>query len=104
MGSEIRKVTVLGAGLMGHGIAQVCAQTAGYDVALLDVKQEFVDRGMSMVKDSLARFVSKGALDKQKADAILAKIHPTTDLRAALEGVQLVIEAATEDPKLKLDL
>lgn len=103
-GSQIRKVAVLGAGLMGHGIAQVCAQTAGYDVALLDVKQEFVDRGMSMIKDSLARFVSKGALDKQKADAILTKIHPTTDLEVALEGVQLVIEAATEDPKLKLGL
>jgi 3-hydroxybutyryl-CoA dehydrogenase len=103
-GSQIRKVAVLGAGLMGHGIAQVCAQTAGYEVSLLDVKQEFVDRGMSMVKDSLSRFVAKGALDKQKADAILAKIHPTEDLEVALEGVQLVIEAATEDPKLKLDL
>jgi 3-hydroxybutyryl-CoA dehydrogenase len=103
-GSQIRKVAVLVAGLMGHGIAQVCAQTAGYEVSLLDVKQEFVDRGMSMVKDSLSRFVAKGALDKQKADAILAKIHPTEDLEVALEGVQLVIEAATEDPKLKLDL
>lgn len=103
-GSQVRRVAVLGAGLMGHGIAQVCAQTAGYDVMLLDVKQEFVDRGMSMIKDSLARFVSKGTLDQQKADAILAKIHPTIDLKTALEGVQLVIEAATEDPKLKLDL
>jgi 3-hydroxybutyryl-CoA dehydrogenase len=103
-GSQIRKVAVLGAGLMGHGIAQVCAQTAGYDVSLLDVRQEFVDRGVSMIKDSLARFVSKGAIDKQKADAILGRIRPTTDLKAALEGAQLVIEAATEDPKLKLDL
>ena len=81
-GSQVRRVAVLGAGLMGHGIAQVCAQTAGYDVMLLDVKQEFVDRGMSMIKDSLARFVSKGALDQQKADAILARIHPTIDLKA----------------------
>jgi 3-hydroxybutyryl-CoA dehydrogenase len=103
-GSQIRKVAVLGAGLMGHGIAQVCAQTAGYEVSLLDVKQEFVDRGVSMIKDSLARFVSKGTMDKQRADAILGRIRPTTDLKAAVDGAQLVIEAATEDPKLKLDL
>ena len=90
--------------MMGHGIAQVCSQNAGYDVALLDVKQEFVDRGVSMIKDSLARFVSKGTLDRQKADAILGRIRATTDLKSAVEGAQLVIEAAAEDPKLKLDL
>ncbi|MGH9917631.1 MAG: 3-hydroxyacyl-CoA dehydrogenase family protein, partial [Nitrososphaerales archaeon] len=104
MGSETRRVTVLGAGLMGHGIAQVCAQNAGYDVTLLDVKQDFVDRGMSMIKDSLAKFVAKGGLDKGKADDILSRIHPTLDLKAAVERSQLVIEAATENPKLKLDL
>ena len=103
-GQQIRSVAVLGAGLMGHGIAQVSAQAAGYDVALLDVKQEFVDRGMSMIKDSLARFVAKGTLDRQNAEAILGRIRPTTDLRSAVQGAQLVIEAATEDPKLKLDL
>jgi 3-hydroxybutyryl-CoA dehydrogenase len=103
-GSQIRKVAVLGAGLMGHGIAQVCAQTAGYNVSLLDIKQEFLDRGVSMIKDSLARFVAKGAVDKQKADEIVRRIHPTTDLETALEDAQLVIEAASEDPKLKLDL
>jgi len=102
--SQIRKVTVLGAGLMGHGIAQVCAQTAGYDVALLDVKQEFVDRGMSMIRESLAKFVAKGTLDKGNTDEILSRIHPTLDLESAVEKSQLVIEAATEDPKLKLDL
>jgi len=103
-GTQIRKVAVLGAGLMGHGIAQVCAQTAGYEVSLLDVKQEFVDRGVAMIKDSLAKFVAKGAVDKQRAEEIMRRIRPTTDLRTALEGAQLVIEAASEDPKLKLDL
>jgi len=103
-GSQIRKVAVLGAGLMGHGIAQVCAQNAGYEVSLLDVKQEFVDRGVAMIKESLAKFVAKGAVDKQKADVIMRMIRPTTDLKTALEGAQLVIEAASEDPKLKLDL
>jgi len=103
-GTQIQRVTVLGAGLMGHGIAQVCAQTAGYDVTLLDVKQEFVDRGLSMIKDSLAKFVAKGGLEKGKADDILSRIHTTLDLKAAVEESQLVIEAASEDPKLKLDL
>jgi len=104
VGSDIRRVTVLGAGLMGHGIAQVCAQTAGYEVTLLDVKEEFVDRGMSMITDSLSKFVSKGVLDKSKSDEIISRIHPALDLRSAVEKSQLVIEAATEDPKLKLDL
>jgi 3-hydroxybutyryl-CoA dehydrogenase len=104
MAPEIRRVTVLGAGLMGHGIAQVCAQTAGYDVTLLDVKQELVDRGMSMIKDSLGKFVAKGSLDKAKSDEILSRVHPTLDLRSAVEKSELVIEAASEDPKLKLDL
>ena len=103
-GSQPRNVAVLGAGLMGHGIAQVCAQTAGYDVTLLDVKQEFVDRGMSMIRDSLSRYVTKGTIDRTKADEILSRIHPTLDLPSAVEKSQLVIEAATEDPKLKLDL
>jgi 3-hydroxybutyryl-CoA dehydrogenase len=103
VGSEIRRVTVLGAGLMGHGIAQVSA-TAGYDVTMLDIKEEFVDRGMSMITDSLSKFVSKGALDKSKYDEIISRIHPALDVRSAVEKAQLVIEAATEDPKLKLDL
>ena len=104
MGSDIRRVTVLGAGLMGHGIAQVCAQTAGYEVTLLDVREELVDRGMTMITESLSKFVSKGALDKSKSDEIISRIHPALDLRSAVENSQLVIEAATEDPKLKLDL
>jgi 3-hydroxybutyryl-CoA dehydrogenase len=102
--ASVKKVTVLGAGLMGHGIAQVAAQSAGYEVSLLDVKQEFLDRGTSMIRESLAKFVSKGTLTQEGAENILARIHPTTDLKTAVEGSQLVIEAATEDPELKLDL
>jgi 3-hydroxybutyryl-CoA dehydrogenase len=98
------KVAVLGAGLMGHGIAQVASQTGGYEVALMDVKQEYVDRGMGMMKASLAKFVEKGKVTKDQADAALARVKPTTDLSAAVAGSALVIEAATEDPKLKLDL
>jgi 3-hydroxybutyryl-CoA dehydrogenase len=98
------KVTVLGAGLMGHGIAQVAAQFGGYEVSILDVKQEFVDRGISMIKDSLAKFTAKGAITKAKAESTLSQIHPTLDLKTAVHGSKIVIEAATEDPRLKVDL
>ena len=98
------KVTVLGAGLMGHGIAQVAAQFGGYEVSILDVKQEYVDRGISMIKESLAKFTKKGVITKDNAEVTLSRIHPTLDLKRAVRGSELVIEAATEDPKLKLDL
>ena len=104
MEKEVGKLAVLGAGLMGHGIAQVAALTGNYDVSMLDVKQEFVDRGMSMIEGSLGKFVKKGRLTKEQASTTLSRIHPTTDLKEAVKGSQLVIEAATEDPKLKLDL
>ncbi|MDG6903168.1 MAG: 3-hydroxyacyl-CoA dehydrogenase family protein, partial [Nitrososphaerota archaeon] len=98
------KVTVLGAGLMGHGIAQVASQVGGYEVSLLDVEQSFVDRGMKMIKDSVGKFVEKGKLAQDQGEAVLGRIHPTLDLAEAVRGSGLVIEAATEDPKLKLEL
>ncbi len=98
------RVTVLGAGLMGHGIAQVASQFGGYDVSILDVKQEFLARGISMIKDSLAKFTAKGTITKETAEAVFSRIHPTLDIKKAVRGSGLVIEAATEDPKLKLDL
>ena len=104
MASNHGKVAVLGAGLMGHGIAQVAAQIGGFEVSILDVKQEYVDRGISMIKESLAKFVKKGVITNEGAKAILSRIRPTVDLHKAVEGSRLVIEAATEDPKLKLDL
>ncbi len=104
MEKEVGKLSVLGAGLMGHGIAQVAAQVGNYYVSLLDVNQEFVDRGMKMIEGSLGKFVEKGKMTQEQASAVLSRIHPTTDLKEAVKGAQLVIEAATEDPKLKLDL
>ncbi len=89
---------------MGHGIAQVSSQVGGYDVSLLDVKQEFLDNGMSMIGDSVSRFVSKGVISKADAYKVMERIRPTLDLRAAVQGAQLIIEAATENPGLKLDL
>ena len=98
------KVTVLGAGLMGHGIAQVASQSGGYEVSLRDVEQSFVDRGMKMIRDSVEKFVEKGKLTKGEGDEVVGRIHPTLDLAEAVRGSKLVIEAATEDPRLKLEL
>jgi 3-hydroxybutyryl-CoA dehydrogenase len=98
---EIKKVTVLGAGLMGHGITQVTAQTAKYDVHMRDIKQEFLDNGMKMINDSLQRFLKKGEMTQEEADQILSRIHPTLDLKEAVHEADLIIEAVTENPELK---
>ena len=89
---------------MGHGIAQVASQVGGYEVSMLDVEQRFLDGGMKMIRDSVGKFVERGKLTKQQGDGAVNRIHPTLDLAEALKGSTLIIEAATEDPKLKLDL
>lgn len=98
---EIKKVCVLGAGLMGHGITQVCAQTGKFEVNMRDIEQRFVDNGMKMINDSLQRFVKKGTMTEQESQHVRARIHPTLDLAEAVRDVDLVIEAVTENPPLK---
>jgi 3-hydroxyacyl-CoA dehydrogenase len=98
---EVRKVTVLGAGLMGHGIAQVAAQVAEFEVNLRDIKQEFLDKGMSMVNNSLQRFLKKGVITQNELDQTLARIHPILDLEEAIADADLIIEAVPENVKLK---
>jgi 3-hydroxybutyryl-CoA dehydrogenase len=98
---EVKRVGVLGAGLMGHGIVQVCAQTGKIDVTMRDIEQRFIDNGMKMIKDSLQRFVKKGTLTESESTEILGRIHPTLDMKEAVQNVDLVIEAVTENPLLK---
>jgi len=98
---EIKKVAVLGAGLMGHGIIQVAAQTAKYEVYMRDIKQEFIDNGMRMINDSLQRFLKKGEMTEAEVNQILSRIHPTLDLKEAVSDADLIIEAVTENPELK---
>ena len=88
---EVKRVCVLGAGLMGHGIVQVCAQTGKFEVNMLDIEQRFVDNGMKMIKDSLQRFVKKGTISEIESKEILNRIHPTLDVKEAAQGVDLVI-------------
>lgn len=99
--SKIEKVAVLGAGLMGHGIAQVAAQVGKYEVNLRDVEQRFVDNGMGMIRESLQRFVKKGQLTEADMNATLARIHPTLDLKEAVADADLIIEAVPENLELK---
>lgn len=98
----MEKVFVIGAGQMGGGIAQVFAQ-AGYTVVLNDIKQEFVDRGLANIEKGLARRVEKGKMSQEEVDAILAKITTSTSYDDA-KDVDLIIEAATENEKIKLDI
>jgi 3-hydroxybutyryl-CoA dehydrogenase len=92
---EINKVCVLGAGLMGNGIAQVCAQ-AGYEVSLRDIEQKFVDGGMNTIKKNLGRDVEKGKMSQDQMNAILARIKPTLDLKEAAAGADIVVEVVIE--------
>ena len=97
---EIKKVCVLGAGLMGNGIAQVCAQ-AGYEVALRDIEQRFVDGGMNTIKKNLIRDVEKGKLAQDEMNAILGRINPTLDLKEAASGADIVVEVVIEVMDIK---
>jgi 3-hydroxybutyryl-CoA dehydrogenase len=92
---EIKKVCVLGAGLMGSGIAQVCAQ-AGFEVTLRDIEQRFVDSGMNTIKKNLNRDVEKGKINQDQMNALLGRIKPTLDLKEAAEGADVVVEVVIE--------
>jgi 3-hydroxyacyl-CoA dehydrogenase len=98
---KIKKVTVLGVGLMGHGITQVAAQTAKYEVYMLDIKQEFIDNGMRMIKDSLQRYLEKGEMIEAEVNQVLSRIHPVLDMKEAVSDADLVIEAVPENLELK---
>lgn len=98
----IKKVGVIGCGLMGSGIAQVSAQ-AGYDVTVREVSKEFFDRGYKRIEGSLAKFVEKGKMQASDRDAALGRIKGTTNL-ADLKDCDIVIEAIIEnmDEKTKI--
>src|SRR3954465_13570631 len=99
---EISKVGVLGAGLMGHGIAQISAQ-AGYDVVVREVDQERLDKGLGRIQKQLSRAVEKEKMTQDDADAVLGRIQGTLDY-SDLADADLVIEAITEDLGQKLEM
>src|SRR5437588_3256536 len=102
MAHKIERVGVLGAGLMGHGIAQVAAE-AGYEVVLREVDDATLQKGIGKIEKQLARAVEKGRASQQDADVVRARIEGTVDY-GELAGCELVIEAITESLPLKLEM
>jgi len=100
--AEIRKVAVLGCGLMGSGIAEVCAK-AGYDTRVREVNDDFAQRGRASIEKSLGRAVEKGKLKAAARDEILGRITMTTTL-ADLKDRDLIIEAVTENLDMKNEM
>jgi 3-hydroxybutyryl-CoA dehydrogenase len=102
MERQIKRVGVLGAGLMGHGIAQLAAD-AGYEVVLREVDEATLAKGIARIEKQLARAVEKGRSSQADADALRARIHGTLDY-SELADCDLVIEAITESLALKLEM
>ena len=98
----MKRIAVIGAGQMGNGITQVAA-SAGYEVLMVDIKQEFVDRGMATIQKSLSKLVSKERMSQSDADETLARITTTTN-RNDCADVDLVVEAVPEILELKTSI
>jgi 3-hydroxybutyryl-CoA dehydrogenase len=100
---EIQEIGVLGAGTMGHGIAQICAQ-AGFQVNLFDQKEEFVQAGLERIKKFLKGSVERQKMTLQTSEEILSRIKSTIKLEDAVKNADLIIEAVPEDMTLKKEL
>lgn len=99
---EIKTIGVVGAGQMGNGIAQVAAQS-GFQVVMSDIAEAFVQKGMSTISKNLDRMVEKGKISSEKKDEILGRIKGTI-LVEEMAGTDFVVEAATENESLKLNI
>ncbi len=97
---DVKKMAVIGSGAMGNGIAQVGIM-AGYTVTMHDIEQRFIDKGLSTIKESLAKFAGKGKITGDQKEDMLSRLVATTDLQAAVKDADLVIEAVFEDLGLK---
>ncbi|MEM2273612.1 MAG: 3-hydroxyacyl-CoA dehydrogenase family protein [Candidatus Bathyarchaeia archaeon] len=103
---EIKKVAVIGAGLMGHGIAQIAAQVAKFDVVMLSRSSSTLEKAMAMIKDSLQKFHKRGLLTEDQVKETLDRIHivPLSDLDKAVSDADLIIETIAEDMQPKKDV
>ena len=98
--NEVKRVLVIGAGIMGHSIAQVFAQ-AGIEVNLVDIKKDLLDHALQLVKGNLETLASLGRLKAGEIPSILNRVHITTELAAAAKGVDFALEAVVEIPDVK---
>ncbi|MCX8116495.1 MAG: 3-hydroxybutyryl-CoA dehydrogenase [Desulfobacterota bacterium] len=99
----MKKICVLGAGLMGSGIAQVCAE-AGFEVSMRDIEARFVQKGLEQIRKNLERAQSKGKMTTGQAEALLSRINGTLDLVEAVKRAEVVIEAVVENMDLKKEV
>jgi 3-hydroxybutyryl-CoA dehydrogenase len=100
---DVKRVAVVGAGTMGHGIAQVFAQ-AGMEVGLVDVKEEVLQRALHLAGSNLRTLADSAMVSRDEVPAILGRIHPTTNLSEAASDVDFAIEAVSEVPSLKTEI
>ena len=103
MTTDIQSITVIGAGTMGHGIAQIAAQ-AGYDVTLTDVDESALPRALQKITQNLAGGVERNKLTPKERDDALSRVTTTANIENALSAADLCIEAVVEDIKIKQDL
>jgi 3-hydroxybutyryl-CoA dehydrogenase len=99
----MKNITVIGSGTMGNGIAHVFAQK-GYQVALVDINEEALKRALATIEKNMDRQISKGVLDEAGKKEALANITPYTQLQEGAKAADLVVEAATENESLKLEI
>ena len=99
---DVKRIGVIGAGTMGRGIAQVCA-ASGFDVVMSDISADAVAAGLAAIEKQLARAVEKERMSAAEKDAVLSRIETATGIEA-MAGVDVCIEAATENPGVKLEL
>lgn len=97
---DVKKIAVIGAGDMGHGIA-ACFLLGGYSVVLRDIEQKFVDRGMAGIRKSLDKFLAKGKISAEAHETALVRLTPKVDLCEAVRDTEFIIEAVPEKPELK---
>lgn len=97
---ELKQITVLGAGIMGAGIAQ-CAAQAGFNVSLRDMEDRFVENGITTIRANLDRAVSKGKMAAEEAEEVMGRIEGFTDLTRSVRDADLVIEAIIEKMEIK---
>ena len=100
---EIQKVAVIGAGLMGHGIAQELAQ-GGYEVGLNDVTEETLEKAIVRIRDNYAMLEREGLLNQGESEKAIGLVQTSVDIGIAIDGADLVIEAVVEDLAVKLDI
>lgn len=99
----MKSISVVGSGTMGNGIAHIFAQH-GYEVSLIDIKSEFLEKALTIISKNMDRQVAKGAISQEEKDASLSRISTFTSLEDGVKQADLVVEAATENMTLKLDI